>query len=104
MPAKVLISTTSFGMSGREPLERLERAGCAVTLNPHGRALTPEESKALLSAMNGVIAGTEKLDRDVLASAPTLKAVSRCGTGMDSIDPAAAVMLRSTACPARKAR
>jgi D-3-phosphoglycerate dehydrogenase / 2-oxoglutarate reductase len=86
MAAKVLISTSSFGKSGREPLERLEREGCAVTLNPHGRALTPDESKALLPGMDGIIAGTEKLDRGVLASAPTLKVLSRCGTGLDNVD------------------
>jgi len=32
MAAKVLISTTPFGESGREPLERLDRAGYPTDL------------------------------------------------------------------------
>ena len=90
MPARVLISTSSFGRSGRQPLDLLEQGGCEVSLNPHGRTLTPDEAKALLADADGVVAGTEKLGRDVLAAAPRLKVVSRCGTGLDSVDLAAA--------------
>ena len=90
MSASILISTSSFGRSGRQPLDLLEQSGCTVSLNPHGRTLTPEEARALLADVDGVIAGTEKLTRDVLAAAPRLKVVSRCGTGLDSVDLAAA--------------
>ncbi|MBU1084343.1 MAG: phosphoglycerate dehydrogenase, partial [Candidatus Omnitrophica bacterium] len=37
-----------------------------------------------------LIAGTEQLSRDVLDSAKRLKAISRCGTGLDNVDLAAA--------------
>jgi len=90
MPAQVVISTSSFGRSGRQPLDLLEQAGCVVTLNPHGRTLKPDEAIALLAEADGLIAGTEKLSRDVLAAAPRLKVVSRCGTGLDSVDLGAA--------------
>jgi D-3-phosphoglycerate dehydrogenase len=90
MPARVLISTSSFGRSGRQPIELLERAGCEVVPNPHGRTLTADEARALLAGADGVIAGTETLTRDVLAAAPRLRVVSRCGTGLDSVDLAAA--------------
>jgi len=90
MSAHVLISTSSFGRSGRQPLDLLEQSGCTLTLNPHGRTLTSEEARTLLAEADGVIAGTEKLTRDVLAAAPRLKVVSRCGTGLDSVDLAAA--------------
>jgi D-3-phosphoglycerate dehydrogenase len=90
MPIRVLVSTSSFGRSGRQPLELLERAGCEVSLNPHGRTLTADEARALLADCDGVVAGTEKLTREVLAAVPRLKVVSRCGTGLDSVDLAAA--------------
>ncbi len=90
MGAQILISTSSFGRSGRQPLDLLEQTGCDVALNPHGRTLTSDEILALLAEKDGVIAGTEKLTRDVLAGVPRLKVVSRCGTALDSVDLAAA--------------
>ena len=90
MGARILISTSSFGRSGRQPLDLLEQSGCDIALNPHGRTLTSAEAQTLLAEKDGVIAGTEKLTRDVLASVPRLKVVSRCGTGLDSVDLAAA--------------
>jgi len=40
-----------------------------------------------------MIAGTEKLDRDVLLKAGSLKVISRCGAGMDNVDREAAKKL-----------
>lgn len=79
-------------MSAR-PLQLLAAAGCEVVLNPYGRTLKPEESMQLLADVDGVLAGTEKLSREVLSQAPRLKVISRVGTGMDGIDHAAAAEL-----------
>ncbi len=86
MKPRVLISTTSFGACGRAPLERLRRAGIETVLNPHGRRLRRTETVELLAGVAGVIAGTETLDREVLAAAPALEVVSRCGSGLDNVD------------------
>ena len=90
---KILISTSSFGKVGRRPLDFLAAAGMEVVLNPHGRKLQPVEAGMLLADVAGVVAGTEKLSRDVLAGAPQLQVISRCGTGLDSVDMAAAADL-----------
>jgi D-3-phosphoglycerate dehydrogenase / 2-oxoglutarate reductase len=82
----VLISTSTFAEVGRRPLELLEARGYRITLNPHRRQLTEEESKALLADVDGLIAGTEKLTAEVLEKAPALKVVSRVGTGVDAVD------------------
>jgi D-3-phosphoglycerate dehydrogenase len=87
---KVLTTTSSFGKMSRRPLEMLEAAGMSVMVNPYGRTLTPEESIHLLADVDGLIAGTEKLNREVLNQAHRLKVISRVGTGMDSIDLTAA--------------
>lgn len=82
----ILISTSSFAQTEREPLELLEAAGITYTLNPHGRKLKTEESIALLQDAAGIIAGTETLDRTVLTGAQKLRVISRVGTGLDNID------------------
>jgi D-3-phosphoglycerate dehydrogenase len=90
---KVLISTSSFGKTGDRPLAMLETAGFEYRLNPYGRKLNPEESADLMGDIDAIIAGTEKMDRQLLASLPRLKVISRVGTGMDGIDLAAAEAL-----------
>lgn len=82
----VVISTSSFGRHDPRPLARLTAAGYEVRTNPHGRRLTRGESRALIAPAVGLIAGTETLDRSVLAAAPALRAISRCGVGMDGVD------------------
>jgi D-3-phosphoglycerate dehydrogenase / 2-oxoglutarate reductase len=88
--ARVLVSTTTFGLEDPAPLDRLRRLGFDVSLNPHGRRLKPEEAADLLKDVDGVIAGTEKLTAEVLRAAPRLKVISRCGGGLDNVDLAAA--------------
>jgi D-3-phosphoglycerate dehydrogenase len=82
----VAISTSSFARADRRPLERLEAAGFRVRLSSGGRRLRPEETIDLLRGAIGLIAGTETLDREVLAACPDLAAISRCGAGLDNVD------------------
>jgi len=83
--ALVAVSTSSFGRYDASPLEMLREAGFEVRLNPHGRRLTPEESCQFHRSVIGLIAGTEQLNREVLA-ASELRMISRCGVGMDGVD------------------
>lgn len=83
---KVLIGPSSFGVSDRLPLERLEEAGCRVIDNPYKRRLTKEELLDLLSdEVVGLVAGLELLGRDVLQKSK-LKVISRCGSGLSNVD------------------
>ncbi|MCK9240257.1 phosphoglycerate dehydrogenase [Desulfocurvus sp.] len=83
---KIAITTSSFAAYGSEPLDLLARAGADVVTNPHGRKLRPEETVALLADCDGVVAGTEDLGAAVLERLPGLRAISRCGVGMDNVD------------------
>ena len=85
---KIAITTSSFATFSEEPLALLREAGVEFVLNPHGRKLAPEETVALLADCDGVVAGTEELSAAVLSQLPGLKALSRCGVGMDSVDAA----------------
>jgi D-3-phosphoglycerate dehydrogenase len=89
----IAISTSSFGRADQRPLERLAEAGFTVRLNPHGRRLSREETTTLLQGAAGLIAGTEPLDREILVGATGLRAISRCGAGLDNVDLAAAADL-----------
>lgn len=83
---RILISTSSFGTYDKKPLQALENAGFELVMNPHGRKLTKEETAELAKGCHGIVAGTEKYDKDMLNSLKELKVISRVGTGTDAID------------------
>lgn len=83
---KIAITTSSFARYSEEPLELLQREGIEYVLNDKGRTLTEDETIQLLEGCAGVAAGTESYSKRVLDALPELKVISRCGTGMDSID------------------
>ncbi len=89
--SKLVISTSSFGLSNNAPMQRLLRAGLHISQNSYGRKLTEDETIALLGTDTvGMIAGIEPLTERVFASAKNLKVISRCGSGIDNVDLAAA--------------
>jgi D-3-phosphoglycerate dehydrogenase len=96
MAYRILATSSSFGKVDPKPLDLLRDAGFEVVLNPHGRKLTIEESKALMPGFDGMIAGTEKLNHEVLSAANSLKYLCRLGAGMDSVDFDAAASLNIT--------
>lgn len=83
---KIAITTSSFAQFSQEPLDLLRQRGVECIFNETGRALTEDEAIALLQGCVGVAAGTEPLTRRVMEALPQLKVISRCGTGMDSVD------------------
>ena len=90
---KIAITTTSFGKYDDSVLNFLEERQIKYVLNPYGRKLTQEEVVAIAEDAEGIIAGTEPLDRTVLEKLPLLRVISRCGVGMDNIDLEVAVQL-----------
>lgn len=87
---KIAITTSSFAKFSDEPLRLLQARNIEYVLNATGRALTEDEAIEQLQGCVGVAAGTEPLTRRVMDALPALKVISRCGTGMDSVDSAAA--------------
>ncbi len=87
---KIAITTTSFGKYDRSPLKRLEDEKIDYVLNPYGRKLTKKEVVDIAKDIDGIIAGTEPINRWVFNNLANLKVVSRCGVGMDNVDLAAA--------------
>ena len=97
---KIAVTTSTFAQFSQEPLDLLRAAGHEPVLNPHGRAITAAEAIELLQGCAGVVAGTEPLNAEVIAALPELRVISRCGTGMDSVDKEAAtargILVRNT--------
>ena len=83
---KILVSPTSFGKCGSQPLDLLEKNNYEVVLNPFGRKMTPDEIIKLGRDCVGIIAGVESLNAKVLESLPYLRCISRCGSGIDNVN------------------
>lgn len=82
----VLLGPSSFGEVDPSPRRLLETAGLRLVENPYKRKLTKDEIRALLTAdVVGLIAGLELLDREVLSKS-RLRAISRVGSGLSSVD------------------
>lgn len=95
---KVLIGPSTFGALDRSPLDRLVKAGFDLVDNPFKRKLSKDELIGLLDGdVEGLIAGLEPLDREVL-SRSSLKVISRCGSGLSNVDLAAAAELGIAVC------
>lgn len=105
MANTILITTSSFGMESDE-IKALEASGYKVSLNPFGRRLTEDEVSSLLTEdVIGMIAGVEPLTEAVINAAPSLRVISRCGAGLDSVNLEAAqsaqiAVLNTPAAPA----
>lgn len=83
----LVISTSSFDIDNNPSLQHLSQQGMRIVTNPHKRKLTEDEIIELLSnGAIGLIAGIEPLTERVLQASPQLKVISRCGTGLDSVD------------------
>lgn len=84
----ILTTTSSFGARENETVARLEGAGHTLLFSPLGRRLGEDDAIALFTEHDpvGVVAGVEPLTERVMAAAPSLRAIARCGTGLDSVD------------------
>lgn len=83
---KVVVGASSFAGSSDKAINILLEKGIEVVKNPYGRKLTKEETIEHLQEADGILAGLEVLDEDVLSQAPKLKAIARIGIGMDNVD------------------
>lgn len=84
--SKVLVSPSSFGQCGLEPVQLLKDNGYEIVHNPFGRKLTEDEVIKYGEGCIGIVAGVEPLTAKVIDALPDLKCISRVGVGMDNVD------------------
>jgi len=83
---KILVTPRSLTKGGDPALDLLRKDGYEVVFSSPGKLPDEAELVRLLPGCVGWLAGVEKITDAVLAKAPGLKAISRNGTGVDSID------------------
>ncbi len=98
MTWKVLISAPYFLPVVEEYRARLEAAGLELVLANVSERLSEEELLPLVTTIHGAICGDDQFTERVLNAAPHLRVISKWGTGIDSIDVAAATRLGITVC------
>ena len=86
MNKKVLVTLSTFAEYGSEPLKILQESGFKYEINSLGRRLVREDIIKLGHDCQGIIAGVEPYDQEVLDALPNLQCISRCGVGVDNID------------------
>jgi D-3-phosphoglycerate dehydrogenase len=91
---RVLVSAP-YAMSRLEWYrERLEAGDCEMVVANVRERLDEDELLRIVGDIDGMICGDDRVTDRVLAAAPRLKVISKWGTGIDSIDQAAAARRR----------
>lgn len=85
-PQRAIVTTVPFGTIDDAPLRRLAEEGVELVINPLGRKLREAEVADIIRGFPVVIAGTETISAQAMASCPDLKAICRVGIGLDSVD------------------
>lgn len=83
---KILVTPRSVTRGGHPSLAKLEEAGYELVLSTPGAFPSEDELIELLPGCVGYLAGVEEISARALSAATDLKAISRNGTGVDSID------------------
>lgn len=87
---RVVVGASSFAVKSSKPVDILKNKGIEVIKNPYGRKMTESEIIEHLQGADGILAGLEPLNENVLSKAQSLKAIARIGIGMDNVDVEAA--------------
>jgi D-3-phosphoglycerate dehydrogenase / 2-oxoglutarate reductase len=84
--ARILVTPRSLTKGGDPSLDLLRQAGHELVFSSPGRQPDEDELRRLVPGCLGWIAGVERITAEVLRQARELRAISRNGTGVDTID------------------
>jgi D-3-phosphoglycerate dehydrogenase len=83
---RILITATSFGKQDPSLKEALQAAVGQVVYNPNPRPLKASELIEMVAEFDGIIAGLDEFNADVLRAAQRLRVLARYGVGVDRVD------------------
>jgi len=83
---KILITLDHFGKFSKEPLIRLSKISNQIIFLEEKDKNNHKILKEVLKDTDYYIAGTERIDKNILESAEKLKIICRGGIGYDSVD------------------
>ena len=98
MSWRVLITAPYLLLDLEQYRPNLEADGVELALPPVRERLSEAELLPLVRDIDGAICGNDRFTERVLSAAPRLKVISKWGTGIDSIDTAAASKLGIQVC------
>ena len=98
MTWRILISAPYFLPVVEDYRLQLEAAGCELVIADVRERLGEAELLTLVPTIHGAICGDDQFSERVLQAATHLKVISKWGTGIDSIDTAAAAKLGIRVC------
>lgn len=83
---KVIVTARSFGTADQKAEELLLQNNCEIVRIKAGDKSVEEQVAEEIKTADAVIAGLDEYGRDLIASAPHLKVISRYGVGYDKVD------------------
>lgn len=83
---KVLSALPNYRELCPEAIALLKKSGCELAINELGRPMGFDDLKDIVADVDGVVAGVDVWDEQLLARAPMLKAIARFGVGVDNLD------------------
>ena len=86
MKGRIAVTPRSMSEGGHPALAALTEHGYEVVFPAPGRLPSEDELIACLPQCVGYLAGVEPVPRRVLEASPSLKVISRNGSGVDNID------------------
>lgn len=87
---RVLITAPYFQLVVDEYRPRFEERGIEIMVPTVNERMSEEELLPLVGDIDGILCGDDRITEQVLKAAPKLKTIVKWGTGIDSIDTAAA--------------
>ena len=83
---KILITSNSFGKFDETPKKKMEDLGWELIPNRYHKILGEQEMMQEVQDIDGIILGSDTVNKNVLDNANKLKIISRYGVGIDNID------------------
>ncbi len=82
---KVYITSRSFGLFSEGALE-LIKSVAEIERSPYDRAMNEEELLKVIGDIDGLIVGSDKINRKIIEYSKNLKIIAKHGVGIDNID------------------
>lgn len=97
-PVRINSLSPSFGLYATEPVQRLRDKGWEVNTLPPDLSLDRASVMNFLQDCDAMVLGTVRVDREMMAALPRLKAIVMHGAGLDHIDLEGASQLGIAVC------
>ena len=83
---RVLVTPTSYAMNDPTLRSDLEMAVGEVIYNPNKQPLTGDALAELIKGVDGMIAGLDEINEQVIEAGDRLRVIARYGVGLDRVD------------------